>query len=53
MNYYKDLNCSSTDSIEFITKKYKELALKYHPDRTNVEEAKNLKDKYTFSVKKS
>ena len=33
MNYYKDLNCSSTDSIEFITKKYKELALKYHPDR--------------------
>tara|TARA_B110000238_G_C16096093_1_gene426156 strand:+ start:581 stop:1486 length:906 start_codon:yes stop_codon:yes gene_type:complete len=41
MNYYKILNSAQTDKIEDITKKYKELAFKYHPDRniSNTSEA--------------
>jgi DnaJ-class molecular chaperone len=33
MNYYNILGVKETDSIEYITKKYKELAKRYHPDR--------------------
>ena len=33
MNYYNILGVEETDSIEYITKKYKELAKIYHPDR--------------------
>jgi|NorSeaMetagenome_1021524.scaffolds.fasta_scaffold54703_2 DnaJ-class molecular chaperone len=41
MNYYRILGVKEDDSIEHITKKYKELAKKYHPDRNplNTEEA--------------
>jgi len=33
MNYYNIIGVKETDSIEYITKKYKELAKIYHPDR--------------------
>ena len=35
MNCYEILGVKETDSINTITKKYRELALKYHPDRNN------------------
>ena len=37
MNYYEILGVQTTDSPEFIRKKYKQLARKYHPDTTTLD----------------
>ena len=37
MNYYEILGVKTTDSPEFIRKRYKQLAWKYHPDTTTLD----------------
>lgn len=43
-NFYKVLNCDEDASLEEIRKNYRELILKFHPDKQNV------KDSYQFCI---
>ena len=45
MDDYSILGVSKTDTLEIITKKYKKLALKYHPDR-NKDNKKECEEKF-------
>jgi DnaJ-class molecular chaperone len=50
MNPYKILGCSNNDNKEQINKKYKKLALKYHPDR-NKSLDKTIQEEYENKFK--
>lgn len=45
-DYYKVLEVKKNDSIEDIKKKYKKLALKYHPDKTSDDKKKAYEEKF-------
>ena len=49
MDPYKILGCTNKENEEQITKKYKKLALKYHPDRNkSLNKAKQIEYENKF-----
>lgn len=43
VDHYKILECSNTDTLDHVKKKYKELCLKYHPDKYSGSSEKFIK----------